>query len=120
MRFHFRFDLTVVVHHGRTGKLVSELQTQNIKQQTQPPLRFAMDLASSSSSTCNGDCKWRDDWDVSGTVAWVKSRGSTRVTLQFPDELLQESTLVAAAIQRDCTETGLAVQVSEQSDPVDL
>ena len=106
----------MVAHHGRTGKLVP-----NAKQkQTQTPLRLAMDLASSSSSTCNGDCKWRDDWDVPGTVAWVKSRGFTRVTLQFPDELLQESTLVAAAVQHDCTEIELAVQVSEQSNPVDM
>lgn len=52
-----------------------------------------------------------DCWDIAGTVAWIKSRGLNRVTLQFPDELLPESTLVAAAVQHECTRRDVPAQV---------
>ena len=69
-----------------------------------------MDLASSSSG--DHDAQWRTRWDVHGTVDWIETRGLTKVALQFPDELLQESTLVAAAVQQECSKRDVAAQVS--------
>lgn len=65
---------------------------------------------SKSASECTS--AWHSQWDISGTVAWIASRGFTKVTLQFPDELLPESTVVAAAIQQECIKIDLAAQVS--------
>ena len=53
-------------------------------------------------------------WDVLGTVVWIESNCFKRVTLQFPDELLAESTLVAAAIQRECATRQVSTQVRGQ------
>lgn len=55
---------------------------------------------------------WLKYWDVLETVAWVESNCFKRVTLQFPDELLAESTLVAAAIQHECVTRQISTQVS--------
>ena len=55
---------------------------------------------------------WHTQWDIPGTVAWILSRGFSRVTLQFPDELLQESTVVAATLQQECAERDIPAQAS--------
>ncbi|KAK9821112.1 hypothetical protein WJX81_007441 [Elliptochloris bilobata] len=34
-----------------------------------------------------GSDAWRGDWDLDGCVRYIKERGYSRVTLQFPDEL---------------------------------
>ena len=57
---------------------------------------------------------WPTYWDVLGSVAWIESNCFKRVTLQFPDELLAESTLVAAAIQHECAIRQMSTQVSGQ------
>lgn len=56
--------------------------------------------------------EWLKQWDVLKTVTWIESNCFKRVTLQFPDELLAESTLVAAAIQRECATRQISIQVS--------
>lgn len=55
---------------------------------------------------------WLTQWDVLNTVTWIKSNSFKRVTLQFPDELLAESTLVAAAIQHECAARQISTQAS--------
>lgn len=55
---------------------------------------------------------WLIQWDVLKTVTWIESNCFKRVTLQFPDELLAESTLVAAAIQQECATRHISTQVS--------
>ena len=57
---------------------------------------------------------WITCWDVLETVAWIESNCFKRVTLQFPDELLAESTLVAGAIQHECANRQILAQVSGQ------
>ena len=57
---------------------------------------------------------WLTYWDVLETVAWIARNCFKRVTLQFPDELLAESTLVAAAIQHECATRKISTQVSGQ------
>ena len=43
----------------------------------------------------------RDDWCLDETVSYVLERGYTRVTLQFPDEMLPDAPAVAAALQQE-------------------
>lgn len=59
-----------------------------------------------------GGAGWLTYWDVLGTVAWIESKHFERITLQFPDELLAESTLVAAAVQHECANRNMPAQVS--------
>ena len=66
-------------------------------------------MAEVESSQSDGPV-WHTQWDIAGTVAWIVSRGFSRVTLQFPDELLQESTVVAAALQKDCATRDIPAQ----------
>ena len=61
-----------------------------------------------------GDSDWLAYWNVLGAVAWIESKRFQKVTLQFPDELLAESTLVAAAIQHECVSRQILAQVSAQ------
>ena len=70
-----------------------------------------------SSSDCGHGLEWHSQWDISGTVSWIEGRGFTRVTLQFPDGLLKESTVVAAAIQQECTRRDIVAQVSGGAGP---
>ena len=58
------------------------------------------------------DASWREGWDIDGTVAYLQNKGFTRVTLQFPDELLEQSTNVCALIQQQCPVKGIAAQVT--------
>ena len=55
---------------------------------------------------------WLIQWDVRKTITWIESNCFKRVTLQFPDELLAESTLVAAALQQECVTRHISTQVS--------
>ncbi|KAL3143282.1 hypothetical protein ABBQ38_002125 [Trebouxia sp. C0009 RCD-2024] len=63
-----------------------------------------------------GNLDWLKHWDVLGTVAWIESQHFEKVTLQFPDELLAESTLVAAAVQIECASRSISAQVSVLAD----
>lgn len=65
-----------------------------------------------------GNLDWLKHWDVLGTVAWIESQHFEKVTLQFPDELLAESTLVAAAVQIECASRSISAQVSAVVWPI--
>lgn len=58
------------------------------------------------------DASWREGWDIDRTVAYLQNNGFTRVTLQFPDDLLEQSTIVCAAIQQQCAVKGILAQVT--------
>ncbi|KAL0034135.1 hypothetical protein WJX79_011070 [Trebouxia sp. C0005] len=73
-------------------------------------------MEADKSSKTDGRRVWRTQWDIAGTVSWIVSRGFSRVTLQFPDELLQESTVVAAALQKECATRDTPAQVSILAD----
>lgn len=81
--------------------MVSELMS-GMNEHIAAPLSRHSTMEEVKSSESDGRCVWRTQWDIAGTVAWIVSRGFSRVTLQFPDELLQESTVVAAALQKEC------------------
>ena len=67
--------------------------------------------------TCyaTSDPRWCKAWDIDGTVTYLRKHGFTRVTLQFPDELLEQSTVVCASIAQECAAQALPVQVSVQT-----
>lgn len=58
---------------------------------------------------------WRDAWDIDGTVAYIRDNGFTRITLQFPDELLEESTLVTSAIAQECASQEVPAKVKRNT-----
>ena len=87
--------------------MVSELMS-GMNEHTAPLSRHST-MAEVKSSQSDGPV-WHTQWDIAGTVAWSVSRGCSRVPLQFPDELLQESTVVAAALQKDCATRDIPAQ----------
>ncbi|KAK9862533.1 hypothetical protein WJX84_012448 [Apatococcus fuscideae] len=50
--------------------------------------------------------EWSVRWDIEATLDFICSQAAQRVTLQFPDDLLDESSTVAASIQQGCRERG--------------
>jgi hypothetical protein len=52
------------------------------------------------------------DWSISTTCNTIVTQGFTRVALQFPDDLLHDAPLVAAALQTALTERGSAAKVT--------
>lgn len=58
------------------------------------------------------DKSWLEAWDIAGTVAYLRNKGFTRVTLQFPDELLEHSTVICAVIQQQCAAEDIPAQVT--------
>lgn len=50
-------------------------------------------------------------WRIRDAADYVVSRRFGVVTLQFPDELLQHSTVIARELQAKCREKGHAAQV---------
>ena len=73
--------------------------------------RRGVELMAQPATASRSDPNWLKHWDVVGTVAWIESEHFGRVTLQFPDELLAESTLVAAAVQHECASRNISAQV---------
>ncbi|KAK9814668.1 hypothetical protein WJX72_009496 [[Myrmecia] bisecta] len=59
---------------------------------------------------------WREQWDLDGTLEYILSRGYQRITLQFPDELLEHATVVAAELQTACAQRWQLVQVYVLAD----
>ena len=45
-------------------------------------------------------------WEIVATADFIVTRGYRVVTLQFPDNLLKEATLVQAALARECQSKG--------------
>ena len=52
------------------------------------------------------------DWDIQGTLQFVKDRGSQVVALQFPDELLKHAATVVRRLQACCAAQNISAQVS--------
>ena len=52
------------------------------------------------------DAEWCITWDLNGTSQYLVNRGYSRVALQFPDDLLDDATTVAAALQGQCAASG--------------
>lgn len=53
-----------------------------------------------------------DVWDISRTHDYVVDNGYSRVTLQFPDDMLEDAPLVAGTLQQHLAQGGSAAQVS--------
>ena len=51
-------------------------------------------------------------WDIASTADYIKKRKYTVVTLQFPDELLKDATLVQAALTHECQSRGMKIEAS--------
>ncbi len=49
-------------------------------------------------------------WDIASTADFITERKYTVVTLQFPDELLKDATLVQAALADECTSRGIKIE----------
>ena len=45
------------------------------------------------------DDDWDRQWDMQGTLRFIKSRKCSVVALQFPDELLKDAVLVTRDLQ---------------------
>jgi len=104
--------LTVVSQRNCKAQIVmvSELGRTGMNENTAPLSRHST-MAEVKSSQSDGRA-WHTQWDIAGTVAWIVGRGFSRVTLQFPDELLQESTVVAAALQKEFATRVIPAQAS--------
>jgi diphthamide biosynthesis enzyme Dph1/Dph2-like protein len=50
-------------------------------------------------------------WELKATAAYVKRNGYTRVTMQFPDDMLHDSPVVADALQTELTAAGSDAKV---------
>ncbi len=51
-------------------------------------------------------------WEVRRTCDYITLKGYKRVTLQFPDDLLNDAPLVADALQQDLVQRGSGAQVT--------
>ncbi len=49
---------------------------------------------------------WSARWDLEATLDFICSQAADRVTLQFPDDLLDSSSEVAAAVEQGCRHRG--------------
>jgi len=59
------------------------------------------------------DSDWELQWDIQGTLRFIKSRQCKIVAMQFPDELLKDAVLVTRDLQAKC---GPDVHVSPNND----
>jgi hypothetical protein len=76
-------------------------------------MKYTMSICNEYQSGKGTDTgRLHDFWDVNGTADYIISRTFTVVTLQFPDELLQEALDVSKALCDACTARGKDVQVS--------
>ncbi len=57
-----------------------------------------------------------EEWDISGTVQFIKKRECQVVTLQFPDELLRHAASILRRLQACCVIEGLPAQVMNDLD----
>jgi len=56
------------------------------------------------------------DWSIPSTCNYIVTKGFTRVALQFPDELLHDAPLVAAALQVALAQRGSPAKVMTITD----
>jgi ABC-type arginine transport system ATPase subunit len=50
-------------------------------------------------------------WELKASAAYVQRNGYTRVTMQFPDDMLHDSPVVADALQTELTAAGSDAKV---------
>jgi diphthamide biosynthesis protein 2 len=55
--------------------------------------------------------EFSDLWELKATCAYITRNNYTRVTLQFPDDMLHDSPLVADALQTELTAAGSEAKV---------
>jgi diphthamide biosynthesis enzyme Dph1/Dph2-like protein len=51
-------------------------------------------------------------WELKATCAYIIRNGYTRITMQFPDDMLHDAPLVADALQSELTAAGSEAKVS--------
>ena len=61
--------------------------------------------------TASAEEKLDRDWDIQGTLQFIKSRGSQVVALQFPDELLRHAATVVRRLQACCASQMVSTEV---------